>query len=111
MKKVLFILTLLTLISFPCLALQVCFLEHGGSPNLRIYVTQDRYLADVCVYFTDSEQAAANNTCIWYKTNDMQADKRFLIVNHRTDADLTILFVDNKAFAQWINYDKKKLLD
>ena len=111
MKKVLFILTLLTLISSQCFALQVCFLEHGGTPDLRIYITKDRYLADVCVYQSDSKQVAANNPCIWYETNQMQADKKLMIVNHSTDADLIVYFVDNKAFAQWINKEKRSLLN
>ena len=105
------LIALLLTISNSCYALEVCFLEYGGTPDLRIYITQDHYLADVSVCFTDSEQAAANNNCIWYKTNQMQVDKRFMLVNHSIDADLTICIVDNKAFAQWLNKDKKHLLE
>ena len=86
---------------------------YKSQADIKIYVVNAEYKADIIVYRTEHkyEAVATENKGIWFFTEkNYEADKKVFFVDHEYEADLKVFFTDRKYKAEWRNYQKKPLL-
>ena len=81
------------------------------SYNVKVYVVDAAYQADLLVYKEGSSYQAVKNEGHWFFTSAAyQADKKIYFVDAAYQADLKIYFVDASYQAGWKNNAKKSLM-
>ena len=87
--------TLLTLLS-------LIFITPYQNSDYKIFVTNDKYQADLWVYRTDNKYQAKNVEQIWFQTYDKYAsDFSARFVDSKYKADLIIYYTKTKNEAGW----------
>lgn len=111
--KNLFLTIGLTVFAFLCLEAQVVtFSQTVEEADIKVARTMDEAEADLLVYRCDSQEEAVGNSGLWFFTREAgEAVKTITFVNEEQQADLTVMFVQNKADAKWINKSKKHLFE
>ena len=84
--------------------------ECSAEADLKVFVTDIRFDADLVVFETDDEWAATEPE-IWYYTGKMSlADWVVCFTDSRWEADLVIYETNIQPDAGWINKSKSHLL-
>lgn len=111
MKK--YIPLFLFILQFPLISAQKVFDTHNESrAEVRVFVVDKYYRADLIVYTTNTDHRAKGNKGIWFiEHNESRADKKICFVNNESRADLKVYFTNNESRAGWKNEDKKNLFE
>ena len=84
------------------MVLSLVFVTPNNNPDYRVFVTKDRYQADLWVWKTESKHQAKDVEHIWFETkNKNEADFSVKFVDSKSKADLIIYYTKNKYEAGW----------
>lgn len=88
--------------------LSIVFTSPNRFADYKVFVTQNKYEADIWVYKTDNRYQAQQNECFWYE-HDIRSTSQFSVtlVKVKSQADLIVWYTDNKYQAQWRNRKHK----
>lgn len=75
--------------------LSLVFVTPNQNAHYKVFITKDRYQADLWVWKTDDKYQAKNSEQIWFQTDDKYA------------ANFSVKFVDSKSKANLIIYYTK----
>lgn len=68
----------------------------------KVYVTKDKYSADLVVYMTHDKYQAKNSEYIWYMENNKYASNFSMqFTSGKYNSDLIVFFTNSKAEAGW----------
>lgn len=85
----------------------------ANSADIRIFVVDKEYRADLVVYRTNKESRAkaSDNRGIWFFCDKAsRADKKVCFVDKEYRANLKVFFTDKEYRAGWRNQEKKHLM-
>jgi hypothetical protein len=87
--------TILTLFS-------LVFVVPNGTPDYRVFVTKNRWEADLIVYKTINRNETLNKEWFWFITNK-RSESKFTVrwVSTRSNADLIVYFTNRRNEAGW----------
>jgi hypothetical protein len=78
------------------------FVTPTQNHDYKVFVTKDRYQADLWVWKTESRYQATNIEQNWFETKSRyEADFTVKFVDSRYKADLIIFYTKNKNEAGW----------
>ena len=94
---------------------QKVFDTHNESrAQVKVYVVDRDYRADLIVYTTNNASRARkeDNKGIWFIEHvESRADKKICFVDREYRADLKVYFTNQESRAGWKNKDKKHLME
>lgn len=99
-------------LSFNCDAQNIRIVKRGERSDIKVYVTNTRSRADLCVYRVGSPVANPSiNDGVWFFVKgSRKADKVISFEGYSLRADLIVYFVQSKAQAGWCDISKQYLL-
>lgn len=88
--------------------LSIVFTSPNRFAHYKVFVTENKYEADIWVYPTQNKAEAQRSECFWYDS-DFRSTANFSItlVEVKSQADLIVWYTDNKSQAQWRNRKHK----
>lgn len=82
--------------------LSVFFVTTSGVPDCKVFVTNNRYEADLWVWNSKSKYEAVGKEEWWFETKSKyESSITVRYVKSKYQADLIIYYVDNKYQAGW----------
>ena len=89
--------------------LSLVFILPSGTPDYRVFITKNRYEADLWVWKTERRYEAKNIEEFWCETNSKyQSNFTVRIVKTKYQSDLIVYFTDSKYQAGWKKNHKLK---
>ncbi len=112
MKRILFLVAIIFIGNLTTNAQKIYLCKSYNDADIIAYVTEFKNQADVIVYKCYSEKELNGNSARWFfVTDEKDADFKIYFDEYKTDAKLFIYYTDNKKYAAWRNYTKKRLLN
>lgn len=110
-KKILYILTFL-LVSQYAKAQKIHLTDATWQAGVKVFVVDQPYKADLLVYKVEHNWQAKGNKGLWnIVEHRWQADHTVIFVEHSWQADLNIYYCKNQYQAGWKNNQLKSKLD
>jgi len=82
--------------------LSVFFVSTSGTSDYKVFVTKNKYDADLWVWSGKYKYESFGKEEVWYKTkNKNESSFSVRYVNRRYNADLVIFYVKNRYEAGW----------
>lgn len=82
--------------------LSVVFITPNQNCDYKVFVTKDKYQADLWVWKTENKYQSKNVEQVWFETDDRyEADFSVRFVDSRYKADLIIYYTKTKNEAGW----------
>ena len=86
--------------------------HNESRAQVKVFVVDKDYRADLIVFTTNTEHRAKGNRGIWFiEHNESRADRKICFVNNESRADLKVYFTNTESRAGWKNPDKKCLME
>jgi len=82
--------------------LSLVVISPNKTSDYKIFVSKNRYEADLWVWKTENRYQAANREDIWYITNNRyNSNFSITFVNSKYNSNLVIYYTDNRYLAGW----------
>ena len=81
----------------------VYVVDYKPEADVKVYVTKNKFEANLWVYVSNYKPDAKNKDEIWYYENYKfgEGTHKIIFVNYKPDANLIVYFVDHKFSAKW----------
>jgi len=112
MRRIFLLVTIIFFSNLTINAQKIYSCKSYNNADIIAYVTGFKNQADVIVYKCYSEKELNGNSARWFfVTDEKDADFKIYFDEYKTDAKLFIYYTNNKKYAAWRNYSKKRLLN
>ena len=112
MKNKIFLVLVLLISALYVNAQKVFDTPSESRADVKVFVVDKDYRADLIVYATNTASRANGNKGIWFiEHTESRANKKICFVNSESRADLKVFFTNTESRAGWRNQDKKILME